>query len=541
MEKRLSLQKEVFLYALIIGFMPLLLTLWVLQLSVNEAVEKRIEQEAIEIASQVSVNVNIINTFSQILPDRELLQSVSNNLRERNGAHVVFLDIFGKALIDPYPPNYGLQVIGNEKGRALKGETYTTKVEGVSGRAIRAFAPIINTAGKQKGVAVVAFLEPDIRMFTSQFYSSSITVLPLVIMIIIVLSSFLARSIKKRIFGMEPIEIATLVSERESLLQSVTEAIIATNERLEITIANEAALSLFPEDAQVIGENFLTLIPDPSPAHVIETKKPEHNKQVLVNGEIMLANISPLLIRDRAWGIVVTLRNRTEIKQLAEELTGVQNMVQALRAKTHEFSNKLHVIYGLLQRGHYKEAERYVDRLAEEKSFINSVVNNVQPVSVRELLLGKASEAEERKIKLIIDSQSFLFELPDTFDENSMIVVLGNLIDNAYDAVEAHPDNSSVFISLKQDESKIEILVKDNGTGIPEENSSMLFNPGFTTKPNGTGFGLYNIKTQVSLAKGNIVFSSDADGTSFLVTIPYPILKKQKRGDPYEKDQGIDY
>ncbi|ACL19297.1 signal transduction histidine kinase regulating citrate/malate metabolism [Desulfitobacterium hafniense DCB-2] len=541
MEKRLSLQKEVFLYALIIGFTPLLLTLWVLQLSVNEAVEKRIEQEAIEIASHVSVNINVINTFSQILPDRELLQSVSNNLRERNGAHVVFLDIFGKALIDPYPPNYGLQVIGKEKGRALKGETYTTKVEGVSGRAIRAFAPIINDAGKQKGVAVVAFLEPDIKLFTSQFYNSSITVLPLTIMIIIALSSFLAHSIKRRIFGMEPIEIATLVSERESLFQSVTEAIIATNERLEITVANEAALSLFPKGSQVIGENFLTLIPNPGPAHVIETKKPEYNKQLLVNGEIMLANISPLLIRDRAWGIVVTLRNRAEIKQLAEELTGVRNMVQALRAKTHEFSNKLHVIYGLLQRGHYQEAERYVDRLAEEKSFINSVVNHVQPVSVRELLLGKASEAEERKIKLIIDSQSFLFELPDTFDENSMIVVLGNLIDNAYDAVEKHPDHSSVFISLKQDESKIEILVKDNGAGIPEENFPMLFNPGFTTKSKGTGFGLYNIKTQVSLAKGTIAFSSDADGTSFLVTIPYPILKKQKRGESYEKDQGIDY
>ncbi|HHV65957.1 MAG TPA: sensor histidine kinase [Peptococcaceae bacterium] len=533
MEKRLTLQKEVYTYALIIGFIPLFITIWLLQLSVNQTLEKRIESEAIDIATQVSKNASVINTFSQILPDRNLLQTIANDLRERKGAHVVFLDMYGKALIDPYPPNYGLQIIGKEKGRALKGETYTTILEGDTGRAIRAFAPIMNTSDRQKGVVVVAFLEPDIKTILSQFYNSIAKAVPIAIILIITLSTMLSRSIKRRIFGMEPIEIATLLLEKESLLHSVTEAIIATDKDYNIKIANEAALSLFPNNTNIIGENLMQLIPEYKFDNIIKNKQPEYNRQLLINGEIFLANTSPMIMNNKHLGIVITLRNRTEVKDLAEELTGVKRIVDALRAKTHDFSNKLHVIYGLLEHGHYREAERYVDRLAQEKSLINSVVNNIQITSVRELLLGKASESEEKKVNLIIDSESFLFELPEVFDENSMIIVLGNLIDNAFEAVEKHPENSSVFVSIKQDEKKIELIVRDNGYPIPKENIEKIFEAGFTTKPNGSGFGLYNVKTQVNLAKGTISLTSDDYETTFIVTIPFPIFKK-KAGEKCE-------
>jgi len=528
LQKRLTLKQEVFIYAIIIGFIPLFLTIWILNVSVNQVFEDRIKQEAMDLATQTSQNINIINTFADILPNREILQSTANELRERNGAHVVFLDIYGTALINPYPPNYELQVIGNEKGRALKGVSYTTLVEGHTGRVIRAFAPIKTIEGRQKGVVVVAFLEPDIELIISQVYKSISTALPLTILLIITLSSILAHSIKSRIFGMEPIEIATVLSERESLLQSVAEAIIATNEKLEITVVNEAAISLFinKKEKDIIGQKIQNFLLEPALTNVMESKQPEFNKQILLNGEIFLANSCPLLIDDKAMGIVVTLRNRTEITRLAGELTGVQRIVEALRAKTHEFSNKLHVIYGLIQRGHYHDAERFIDRVAEEKNSFNSIINNIQLPAIKALLLGKTSEAEEKKICFTVDSQSFLFCLPEYFDENSLVVVLGNLIDNAFEALEGHPENSSVFLSLKQDEEKIEISIEDNGYGILKDIHSKIFEPGFTTKIKGSGFGLYNIKTQVSLAQGTIAFTSNSSGTTFLVTIPFSIYKK---------------
>ena len=74
----------------------------------------------------------------------------------------------------------------------------------------------------------------------------------------------------------------------------------------------------------------------------------------------ILADRMPIVKNGRTVGAVAIFRNRTEMVRLAENLTGVNHVVEALRANTHEFMNKLHVILGLLQLEEYKEAERYV-------------------------------------------------------------------------------------------------------------------------------------------------------------------------------------
>ena len=525
MKKNLRLSTEIFLCTFLMGIFPLIVTSFLLKSSVNSSIERRIEQEAIDIAIQVSGNLNVVSTFSGLLPNREILQSIANECRKRNGAHVVFLNINGLPLINPYPPNTGLQVIGQEKGRALLGGTYTAMIKGDMGRVIRAFAPIYNYDGRQKGVTVVAFLEPDIIEILSQVYQALLITLPIAIAFILLFSFILAYHIKKKLFGMEPIEIATQLSERENILQSVNEAIIATNEFLEIKVANQAALALFPSDAKIIGASFIEVIPEPILTTVMETQQPEINRKVLLNKEILLANSYPLHVKERAVGIVVTLRNMTEIKALADQLTGVQEIVEALRSHTHEFSNKLHVIDGFLQMGHCEEAQCFIGKIAEEKSFLNSILNNIQIPSIKSLLLGKASEAEEKHICFSLDSEGVLVMLPSYFDESSMIIVLGNLIQNAFEAAQDYPETSNVFVSIRQEEAGIIILIRNNGYVIPEKFWDKIFTPGFTTKITGSGYGLYNVKRQIDLAGGEINFNSNETETVFIVTVPFNILE----------------
>ena len=69
----------------------------------------------------------------------------------------------------------------------------------------------------------------------------------------------------------------------------------------------------------------------------------------MIGPHTVFANKVPIYFEDMYVGTVSTFRNKTEIDLLTKELTRVKQYTDALRAQTHEFSNKLSVILGLLQ------------------------------------------------------------------------------------------------------------------------------------------------------------------------------------------------
>jgi len=382
---------------------------------------------------------------------------------------------------------------------------------------------------------IAAFLEPDIDLILSRLYESVYLVLPFAFVIILILSLLLANNIKKKLYGMEPFEIATKLSEREEILNAVKEGIIATDDQLTVTVVNQSAQALFPKETKIIGEKITNLISDSPLPNVITAKRPHYNKQLSINDNIVISNSVPLLIQDKIVGTVMTFSNLTEVNHLAEELTGVKRILEALRASTHEFSNKLHAISGLLQLGSYEDAKKYVARLViDETTLMSCLLGNFRINAVTGLLMSKASEAEEKRINFEIDRESYLFSLPDYFDEHAIVIVLGNLLENAFDAAKNHAKTPEVFLSIKQTETMIKIEVKDNGGGIPENLREKIYEPGFTTKMYGTGYGLFNVKSRVKAAGGEISYLNDKEGTTFQVTIPYDALIDKEQGGTLE-------
>ncbi|MFN5325491.1 MAG: ATP-binding protein [Bacteroidota bacterium] len=105
-------------------------------------------------------------------------------------------------------------------------------------------------------------------------------------------------------------------------------------------------------------------------------------------------------------------------------------------------------------------------------------------------------------------------------DKEQMLRVFGNLAKNAVQAVEAK-GSGSVEISIARYGEKIQVTVKDTGTGISEELKPRIFTPNFTTKSGGTGLGLAMCYQMVSLSGGRIWFESSlGEGTSFHVELP---------------------
>ena len=110
--------------------------------------------------------------------------------------------------------------------------------------------------------------------------------------------------------------------------------------------------------------------------------------------------------------------------------------------------------------------------------------------------------------------------------------VMLNLINNAFYAVsearsskfEAGGDyKPEVIVSTKKLGDKIEIRVKDNGTGIPEDVREKIFQPFFTTKPTGQGTGLgLSMSYDIVKAHGGVlkVESKLGTGTEFIIQIP---------------------
>ena len=122
--------------------------------------------------------------------------------------------------------------------------------------------------------------------------------------------------------------------------------------------------------------------------------------------------------------------------RLADDLTGVRHMVDAMRAYTHEFMNKLHVILGLLQIGEPERAQQYImDTTRTQQEAVSRIMNQIKEPSVAALLVGKTSRANELGIRLTLDRESVLSAGTSWLSPDAWVTVLGNLIENAIEGL----------------------------------------------------------------------------------------------------------
>jgi len=521
--KTMRLRTKAFLAIAFSGLITLLVALSIFLFSLQNNIEEEIEVQALNIASLTAARIDARHAYRAPDPPAELKRIAEQVRRKTNCAFVVFIDMQGYRYTHPDPDLVGKKFSGGDEIMALQGETYSSKATGISGPSIRAFAPVYDFEEQQVGAVVVGFSQPEISLYMSKVYQIFYKAIPISIIVVIILSLIFSNHIKNLMFGLEPIEIATLLKERETMLQSVKEGIIAIDKNNRITVINQAAKNLFPPDTEFLGRPIEEVISTTRLPETMQTGQAEYDDLQILNNNTILTNRIPLIIGKETVGAIATFRPLTEVNRLAEELTGVKKIVAALRARTHEFQNKLHVISGLIQLESYEEAIKYITNISsKEQSYIGFLTEHINNTTISAFLIGKASEAEEKRIDFEVDDKSNLYYLPDYFDDNSLVVILGNLIDNAFEALEGlEPSRKKVLVNIQQDEENIVIEVKDRGPGIPWEIREYIFQEGFSTKGKpGRGLGLMNVKKRVDAYGGKIDFVSDENGTVFTVVLP---------------------
>jgi sensor histidine kinase regulating citrate/malate metabolism len=231
----------------------------------------------------------------------------------------------------------------------------------------------------------------------------------------------------------------------------------------------------------------------------------------------------PVVNRDRQIGWVTTVRDRTELVDLNRQLDVWRSTTDTLRSQAHEFSNRMHTIAGLIELEEYDEVASFVTTQARAREgWVDRVVDRVEDASAAALLVAKGSRATELGVSLDLEDESRLPALADDVSAD-LLTVLGNLVDNAMDAVA--PTRGRVSVRLLLVDDAVEARVTDDGPGVPDELADQVFSQGFSTKPASDpgerGWGLALCRVVCERRGGSVtVTRTDARRTVFTAVLP---------------------
>jgi two-component system CitB family sensor kinase len=490
--------------------------------------DQRAGQESLAIAHTVAATPEIVRAFSARDPAR-VIDPIAERIRRSTGAaFIVIANRQGIRYSHPDPAMIGKSLLhdpGEPVAPVLAGRTLVAVEPGSLGRSVRAKVPLRDARGQIIGLISVGVLE---RTLGSELASElpAVMIPSLLGLVLGTLGAvLLARRVKRQTFGLEGGEIATLLEQREAMLHGVREGAITVDTRGRITLLNDEAKRLLNLDGSALGQRLADVVPDGRVREVLTGQIDGSDQVILVGERVLVANRTPVTVRARPIGAVVTLRDRTELDALLGELNEARDLAEALRAQEHNFQHRLHVISGLIELGRHDDAVQEINRASLlHQELAGSLVSGSGDPTLAALLLGKASLASERGVKLQI---SAFHDVSDQLDDvHALATMLGNLIDNAIDSASQAGAGGHVDISLTANDGDLVIRVHDSGTGIDPALSEEIFRDGYTTKVARSGrkkrgLGLALVSQEVRRRGGRITVDN-VDGARFTITIPLP-------------------
>ena len=497
----------------------------------SESLYSEIGQRALMVAKTVAASPAVIQGIQE--RDIDALNALTRKMATTNEAlFIVIGDHDAIRLAHPSSDRIGYSMAdddGDYGRRALvEGEGYVARALGNLGESMRGKAPVFEPdSGNIIGIVSVGYSLRQVEATVQRYNFVLYGVLGVVLLVSILAAVVIASRFKRAIFGLEPEEIASLFQERDATLQSVREGIIAINRDGIITTVNRAALTTLGlnTDTPVAGRPILEVLPESDLMSVMSSGIPDFDREVWLRNRQMVVNRLPMRQGDDIIGVVASFRLRNELDQVSQQLTRIQQYADTLRSQTHEYSNKLHTIAGLIQLGAYNDALKLIgSEVSSHQALIHLLLEAVPDPIIAGCLLGKHNRAREMGLQLEIDPGSQMADLPDNLPREQLVSVLGNLIDNALEATRRHTGaNGRVQLSMTDLGQELIFEVEDQGPGIDPEVQDRIFEKGVTSKPgNEHGFGLHLVRQFLDTWGGSITVEnlSDAGGSRFTLYLP---------------------
>ncbi len=415
------------------------------------------------------------------------LQPWAERIRSDTGTDfVVIMSPDGIRYTHPDPSQIGGHYLGSI-AEAQRGQNHVEQFTGTLGPSVRAVVPV------RHGSDIVALVAVGIT--TTNIQRSLLPNLPAIgIAAVLVLAVgaigvwAISRRLNRQTHGLGEREITRMFEYYDAVLHAVREGLVLLDRGGRVQLVNDEARELLALGDHVVGRVVGELaLPEP----LVESLLSEGavtDEIHLVGDRMLVVNKSPATWQGRVVGSVITLRDHTDLQAIAGELDSAKSLSDTLRSQNHEAANRLHTVVSLIEMGRPDDAVEFATReLATAQLLTDRVVLAVEDPVLSAVLLGKSAQAQERGIEFAIDPESRVTDL--SVDPQAVVTMVGNLVDNAMDAVAQTEPPHRISIMVSSDRDHFRLTVDDSGPGLTPEEAQQAFRRGWSTKDTAGGLG----------------------------------------------------
>lgn len=477
-------------------------------------------QRALAIAQSTAAQPQIAEALLTTAPaSGGPVQSAAERIRRSTGAeYVVVMDRHGVRWSHTDAGRIG-KVVSTDPSEALAGDQVMEIDSGTLGRSARGKVPLRDESGRIVGAVSVGIAYDSVRARLLAAIPGLLAYAGGALAVGAVAAYLVSRRIQRQTQDLAFSDISALLTEREAMLHSIREGVVALDRTGRIRLLNDEAQRLLGLGPDAAGRPLDEVLGLGRTADVLAGRVVGHDLLTVRGNRVLLANRMPT----DDGGAVATLRDRTELEHLGRELDSTRGLIDALRAQDHEHANRLHTLLGLLELEMHEDAMEFVTEVVGgHRATAEQVTEKVHDPLLAALLVGKATVAAERGVSLRMAPGTLL---PDRLvDSRGLVTAVGNLVDNALDAA-AGPHGAVIEVGLRTDGRTVVLQVRDSGPGIPPEQHESIFTEGWSTKElpahGKRGLGLALVRRLAERQGGSAtVGSAPEGGAEFTVVLP---------------------
>ncbi|MER5212608.1 sensor histidine kinase [Streptomyces sp. NPDC002838] len=486
----------------------------------SDQLDDQAMRRALAIAQTTAAQPQIADEVKNTPPTADgPVQRTAERIRTTTKAeYIVVMDWRGVRWSHTNPDQIG-RTVSTDPGQALAGKEVMEIDSGTLGRSARGKVPLRDSDGDIVGAVSVGIAYDSVRARLIHAIPGLFAYAGGALAVGALAAWLISRRVQRQTRDLAFSDISGLLAEREAMLHGIREGVVALDRVGRVRLLNDEAQRLLGIGDEAVGRSPEEALGEGRTADVLAGRVTGTDLLTVRGQRVLVTNRMPT----DDGGAVATLRDRTELEQLGRELDSTRGLIDALRAQDHEHANRMHTLLGLLELEMYDDAVEFVGEVVgDHRATAEQVTEKIQDPLLAALLVGKATVAAERGVALWVSDRT---RLPDRLvDPGGLVTILGNLVDNALDAVAGTP-HARVEVELRTEGRTAVLRVRDTGPGIPVEHRESIFTEGWSTKKppahRERGIGLSLVRRLAERQGGSAtVGEAGGGGAEFTVVLP---------------------